>query len=130
MKKKRALPGINIQYPISKLILEGKKTIETRTYPIPKKYIKKEMYIIETPGKEGKFKARIIGTIVFGESFEYKNEKDFYRDTSKHCVTADSIWKWVNNKKKWGWPITYTKAFVVPKKVKGARGIVFTKSIS
>lgn len=49
--KKRTLCGINIQFPISQLIVDGSKTIETRTYPIPDHYIGKEMILIETPGK-------------------------------------------------------------------------------
>ena len=129
MKKKKTLPGINIQYPISRLILEGKKTIETRTYPIPKHYIGKEMAIIETPGKTGNFKARIIGTVVFGESFQYKDQKAFYRDSLKHCVTPDSPWKWVNGKQKWGWPINKTTIFKVPLQAPLKRGIRFVKNV-
>ena len=33
MGKKKSYVGINIQFPISQLIVDGKKTIETRTYP-------------------------------------------------------------------------------------------------
>ncbi len=129
MKKKKTLPGINIQYPISRLILEGKKTIETRTYPIPNHYIGKEMVIIETPGKDRKFTARIIGTIVFGESFEYKDKKSFYNDTSKHCVTPDSPWKWIAGASKWGWPVIRKIAFSKERPAPKKRGIKFVKNV-
>jgi len=66
MKK---LTGINIQFPISRLILSGEKTVETRTYPIPEHYINQELAIIETPGRDGDFKARIVGTIIFSGCF-------------------------------------------------------------
>ena len=55
--KNSVLPAINIQFPISELILSGKKTIETRTYALPEKYIERDLYLIETPGSNGAFKA-------------------------------------------------------------------------
>ncbi len=125
----KAYTGINIQYPISQMILSGEKSIETRKYPIPEHLKNKELLIIETPGKEGKFKARIVGKIVFGESFEYKNSRIFYSDSSNHCVTADSIWKWVNGIKKFGWPILEIKKFSNYKEAPKKKGIKFTKNI-
>jgi hypothetical protein len=128
MTKRIKYTGINIQFPISQLILEGSKTIETRTYPIPKAFIGKEMIIIETPGKGRDTKARMIGTVVFGESFKYKSKKSFYEDSTKHSVTPDSPWKWVD-KPKWGWPILKVKKidrpFLAPKK----KGILYTHGI-
>ncbi|MBI4041864.1 MAG: hypothetical protein HY391_00145 [Deltaproteobacteria bacterium] len=100
----KKLPGINIQYPWSQHILSGKKTIETRTYPIPRKFIGQELAIIETPGKEGNFKARIAGIIVFGDSFEYRTKQQFYADSDKHLVTADSAYAWKSGRK-FGWPV-------------------------
>ena len=126
---KRSYPGLNVQHPISRLILNGSKSIETRTYPLPSQYIGKEMLLIETPGKEGKFKARIIGIAVFGESFKYKNKKDFYLDQQYHCVSPTSLWKWQPKKPKWGWPVL--KIIKVPDEIPtlGRRGIIFTREI-
>jgi hypothetical protein len=130
MAKSKTYTGINIQYPISRLIVEGKKTIETRTYPLPERLKGQELLIIETPGREGKFKARIIGKIIFADSFAYKSEKDFYKDSKKHCVTPDSIWKWTIEKPKWGWLIfkvvKLKKAIPVQKRT----GIVYSKDIT
>jgi hypothetical protein len=125
----RTYTGINIQHPISQMILSGEKTIETRKYPIPKHLKNLDLVIIETPGPSGKFEARMIGFVKFGESFEYKNRNDFYKDTKKHCVTPDSIWKWKKNDKKYGWPIIevcpFGHAIPAPKK----KGIKYTKNI-
>src|SRR4051812_13695267 len=74
----KTLPAINVQFPISQLILSGQKTVETRTYPIPRQWISQPMWIIETPGKTGTFKARAIGVVTFGNSFRYKDKKTFY----------------------------------------------------
>jgi hypothetical protein len=126
---KKEYTGINIQYPISQMILNGEKTIETRTYPIPKQYINQKMVIIETPGKTGKFKARMIGFVTFDESFEYKNEKEFYKDSKKHCVTPDSIWKWDKRKKKFGWPVLAIEKFTESLSPPIKRGIKTTRGI-
>lgn len=127
MKKKYT--GINIQYPISRLIFSGVKTVETRTYPIPPRLIGQELAIVETPGRSGKFKSRIIGTVVFGKSFKYKSAKAFYQDTSKHCVNLDSPWTWNSKKGKWGWPIQaihkLKKEIPLPKR----SGIIYSKNI-
>ena len=40
------LNGINIQFPISQLILSGDKTVETRTYPIPERYLGVDLALI------------------------------------------------------------------------------------
>lgn len=128
--KKNEFTGINIQYPISRLILTGKKTIETRTYPIPKKYIGCQLIIIETPGKGETFSARMIGLVSFGDSFKYANASEFYKDSNLHFVDKSSPWKWNNSKPKWGWPIIsitpFKKEIPAPKR----KGIKYTTGIS
>ena len=46
---KYEMPAINVQFPISRLIIDSDKIIETRIYKIPEKYLNKEMAIVETP---------------------------------------------------------------------------------
>lgn len=127
MKKKYT--GINIQFPISQLILSGEKSIETRTYPIPENYLNVEMLFIETPGKSGKFKSRIVARIIFSKCFKYKTKSDFYKDFDLHKVNKSSQWAWNKDKGKWGWQIgrveVFKKTIPVPKRT----GIVFTKDI-
>lgn len=120
--------GINIQYPISRLILEGKKEVETRTYCIPKKFLNKELLIIETPGKMGKFKSRIVGTIVFHNAFRYSSKEEFYLDKHRHFVDENSTWAW-KGKAKWGWEISEVKHFRKPIDLNKRTGIVFTKDL-
>lgn len=126
--QKRTYTGINIQFPISDLIISGQKTIETRTYPIPAAYVGKEMAIIETPGAKGEFKARIIGTVIFGDSFQYRSKIEFYKDSIKHKVTPDSPWKWAD-KPKYGWPIIKVKKLKEPKEAPKKKGIRYTVGI-
>ena len=71
----------------------------------------------------------MIGFVVFGESFEYKSEKAFYKDSEKHCVTPDSMWKWVEGKKKFGWPVLKTEMFKKPLALQKRAGIKYSKGI-
>ena len=110
--------GISIQWPITKNILSGEKTIETRTYPLSHKHVNTEMVMVETnlPAEEkAKISAssRMVAIIVFGESFLYPNKKAFYRDVHRHHVTPDSPWAW-DDKPKWGWPIKELHVFKTP----------------
>ena len=124
----KTLPGINIQYPISRRIIDGSKCIETRTYPLPKQYEGKDLYIVETPGPSGDFRARIIGVIRFSKSFKYESKKSFQNDFHKHLVDSNSPYAW-KSKAKWGWVIE--RVIPLSKEVKAPprRGIVFTKAI-
>ena len=120
------LPGINIQWPISQKIVGMEKSVETRTYPIPQKYLNKEVFIIETPGPKGGFKARVIGTIVFSACFKYKSADDFYSDFDRHLVTRSSPWAWNDSKGKWGWEISSVTKFECSELAPYPRGFVFS----
>lgn len=125
---KRKLPAINIQWPISQLIASGEKTIETRTYELPEKYIGNPLFFVETPGKTGNFKARVIGEIIFSKSKRYRSREEFYKDQKRHHVSKDSVWKW-DKKEKWGWEIEKLTLYKCSYPAPGGRGIVFTKEI-
>jgi len=119
--------GINIQFPISRDILAGKKVVETRTYPIPKAYLGVTLLMVETPGPKGKFKSRIVAKIRFSECFLYSSKRQFYGDSKRHLVTPDSPWAWAD-KPKWGWVIDLVEVLDEPKKA-GKTGIRYTKNL-
>jgi hypothetical protein len=127
---KKVYTGINIQFPISELIISGKKKIETRTYPVPDKYLGQEMLLIETPGINGEFKSRIRAVIVFSSCFEYKDKAEFYKDVNKHCVTFDSAWAWDDSKGKWGWNVEVKEVFNSPLPLKKRTGIIYSINLS
>lgn len=125
----RKFNAINIQFPISKLILEGSKIVETRTYPLPSKYMGVPLLFIETPGKKGLFKSRIVGLIVFRRCFQYRDETSFYSDFNRHRVEQTSQWAWSPNKPKWGWEIEEVRTFINPLPPSKRLGIKFTRNI-
>ncbi len=124
---KKTYTGINIQWPISREILAGRKTIETRIYPIPPHYLNKDMLLIETHGCTGKFKSRITAIIKFTKCFKYKDPKLFYADYPRHRVDKNSPWAW--DKPKWGWYVEVVRVIDPPVTFLGKKGIVYTKNI-
>lgn len=121
----RRIPGINIQAPWARLLLDEKKQIETRTYPLPPKYVGQDLWLIETPGQLGKFKARVIGIIRFSESKQYKSKSEFYEDIDLHLIQpGNRDYAWCNGVKKYGWVVEDVRdveEFIAP----SPRGIIY-----
>lgn len=121
----RKIPGINIQAPWARLLLDKKKQIETRTYALPSKFVGQDLWIIETPGKLGTFKARVIGTIRFSECKEYRSKEEFYEEADLHLISPDNReYAWRADVRKFGWVVDQVQRveeFVAPY----PRGIVY-----
>lgn len=121
------MTGINIQAPWAELLVDGYKSVETRSYHIPQKYIGEELAIIETPGKKGKFKSRIIGTITFSHSFKYPDKQAWVDDYNRHKVTeTDTLYGWHEDKPKYGWVVSRIKKYDNPIEAPRKKGIIFT----
>lgn len=110
------LPGVNIQAPWAQELISGRKRIETRFYPLPTKWIGQPLAIIETPGKAGRFKRRIAGLVIFGQSWCYADRAAFTRDREKHRVkTDDPVFGWRDaSKPKWAWPVRWVMPYQQP----------------
>jgi hypothetical protein len=134
MTQKKSLPGINIQWPWSRLIGTGAKTVETRSYPIPLHYLGVPLALIETPGPKGAkhagiVSARIIGIVIFGDCFLYRNVDHWSKDIDRHLVPpGDPLFSFQEHKPKWGWVITSFKPLSQPLPAPSKRGIVFAKN--
>ena len=124
------MTGINIQTPWSELLINEVKSVETRSYPLPEKYVGEEIALIETPGRYGRFKARIIGTITFSHSFKYPDQRAWQDDYNRHCVAVDDpIYNWKEDKPKYGWVVSKVTKFDKPLDIRKRRGIIFTSGI-
>lgn len=123
------MTGLNIQSPWSSLLINGLKTVETRTYHLPLKYIGVPLALIETPGKKGRFKSRIIGLITFNESFRYKDKNQWINDHYRHLVDYDDFnYGWKYYKDKYGWVVHIVEKFDKPIDPPLKRGIVFSNN--
>lgn len=122
--------GINIQTPWSNLLINRVKTVETRSYHLPDKYIGQELTLIETPGKRGQFKSRAVGTITFSYSFQYANKEAWQDDFDRHCVPIDDpIYGWKYYKDKFGWVVSKITKFEKPIDITQRKGIIFTTGL-
>ena len=83
-----SIPGLNLQYPYAGWLVDGKKSIETRTWNLNQNMLDKYIAVIQTPGKIGKkngvTKAEIIGYVKFSDTFEYNTNESWDNDQSKH----------------------------------------------
>jgi hypothetical protein len=126
----KIIPGINIQWPWSRLILSGEKTVETRHYPIPQKYIGQPLAIIETPGpkKEGSpRRSQIIGVVVFSTCFAYTSENKWKSDKRRHLVPGNHAqFSFDKEKTKWGWEIESVHTLKKPIRPPKKRGLLYT----
>jgi hypothetical protein len=123
---KRELPGLNVQAPWARMLLDGSKKIETRTYPLPSKYLGSEFWLIETPGRRGKFKSRIIGIICFSECKRYESSSEFYSDSDLHQVREHDLdYFWNPKVPKFGWIVSSIVA-VAEIPAPNPRGLVYS----
>ena len=124
------MTGINIQTPWSNMLINGVKTVETRKYPLPQKYVGETLALIETPGKSRSFKSRIIGTIVFSHSFKYPDEQCWKNDYNRHRVSESChFYNW-DDKPKYGWVVSQVTKFDKPVDIRKRKGIIFTTGVN
>jgi hypothetical protein len=111
--------GLEMQCPWASALLDGRKTIETRTYDLPTALIGKKIMIIQSPkGSSGvsamgdrvdfaASNAEVIGWCTFTKVNHYKNGKDFATDEAAHLVSSDSGYGWKEGKTKviYGWVV-------------------------
>lgn len=122
------MTGLNIQAPWSTLLINGQKTVETRSYRLPQRLEGVELALIETPGKSGKFKSRIIGTITFSGCIQYSSKEQWQSDETRHKVnTNNKLYSW-NDKPKFGWIVQSVKKFKKPVDPPAKRGIIYAKN--
>jgi hypothetical protein len=111
--------GLEMQSPWASMVLDGRKTIETRAYDLPPALLGKRILIIETPnGKAGvsaigqsinfsKSDARVVGWCKFSSVVRYSTRKDFEADEQAHLVRRDSGYGWKDGTTKvvYGWVV-------------------------
>ena len=120
--------GLNVQSPWSTLLINGQKTVETRSYRLPQRLEGVELALIETPGKSAKFKSRIIGTITFSGCIQYLSKEQWQSDESRHKVDInDKTYGW-KDKPKFGWIVQSVKKFKKPVDPPAKRGIIYANN--
>ena len=102
--------GLELQYPWAGLVVDGKKSIETRSYALPPSLIGKKIMIIESRSGQAGVSSlancislshteneggnKIIGWCVFSSIKQYTTEKAFRAEENQHLVSQDSGYGW------------------------------------
>lgn len=98
--------GLEMQQPWVDLLLDGKKSIETRAYNIPKSLIGKRIEILQSSkgdvgvsslGNTIRVDSHVVkhvGWVVFDRVIRYINRELFEADSVKHQVKRDSGYGW------------------------------------
>jgi len=129
-KQRIFLPGLNVRAPWCSLIAAGTKSIETRSYPISKKYLKRPLVLIETPGPDREFTARGVAVIEVFSCFKYKSKKQWDSDFVCHKVSAeDPLYNFHSSKEKWGWKLRVLER-ISPNIAVRKKGIIYARRCS
>lgn len=109
---------LEMQHPFSGLVVSGKKTIETRAYPLPDALLNVKIGIMQSAkGQDGvsalpsSFPLQKstgltrIGWVTFNKCIEYKSRKEFESDAEKHLVDPNSGYGWNDERPMFGWVI-------------------------
>ena len=120
---------LEVQAPYSKLILEGKKSIESRDYPLPACLQGSRINIFESKQTNSTSSSlgtsdeipsglQILGVCCFETSFVYKTWQQWNEDRGKHCVPIDSKFEptaeLLASVPKYGWIVQFHELFVSP----------------
>ena len=113
------MPGLYVRSPHAIDIAYGRKTVETRGYPMPAKHIGQWVAIIET----GSQKSGVVGLGLLSGWELYETEEQWAADVSCHRIPAgDKDYGWGTTKHKYGWHIAvalpawhYAEAFSMRK---------------
>ena len=125
--------ALELQHPWAQEVLDGRKTIETRSYSLPLALRKRWIALLESPkgqpgvsglgdlldltkngdGVVGAPSPRIVGWCLFDSNVvEYKTRKQFERDEGKHLVTRSSGYGWREGSTEviYGWVVRKCRA--------------------
>lgn len=113
------LPGLYVRKPYAIDLAYGRKTVETRGYRPPEKYLGEWVAIIET----GSQKSSVVGIASLCGWDWYADEEEWEADASRHLIpTGDPQYGWGTTKEKYGWQFRaaipawhYAEAFAVRK---------------
>lgn len=112
--------AICVHYPFSQLLISGKKKLEIRTWPFPKKFINEQIGIIEVfPGKPSK----LIGSVQFTKISLIQTEKDFLSLADQHKILDYPEKFKVKKFPVFAWHVEKKEAFKNHEPIKGFLGI-------
>jgi hypothetical protein len=105
---------IDVQAPWAAYLLDGSKTIETRGYALPLRFVGVELGVLVTAAGGGPtpFGGVLAGTITFGPAKQY-TRGSWAADSARHLVPSNAApeqFGWSTDAPKFGWPVVSIRA--------------------
>lgn len=126
---------LELQAPWAKRLLDGEKTVETRSYPLPAGLVGRPIEVMESqPGQDGvsalgdRVEAlstglSVLGRVVFSKTEAYASREAWENDESRHLVPSSSAgYGWKSQKGAaaiHGWFVGEVTPYVKPRAVRG-----------
>jgi hypothetical protein len=108
--------SLEVQIPWSQYLLDGRKTVETRSYKLPSELLNRRIAILQTPsgiaGISGlsdtvdlvkSSDCCIIGWVIFSSIKMYSSHAEFFADQNLHMVNENSSYGFKQGKEIYGW---------------------------
>ena len=127
------LPGLNIQWPFSQLVLAGAKSEEVREYCLGHRGIQfagTETFLVETRGPTAAASRdahigealigprptgpQIVGTVTFSHSEAYPDRAAFSADAWSHRIRDDGAKAWDGSGRRFKWHVDSVRRFAEP----------------
>ena len=129
-----SMPGLNVNWPFSQLILAGVKTVEARSYPLGRRNMAQpdvEMWLVEAPPASDAIsqgwlfagdlavalrpqRCQIVGTVTFSHSDEYGSLQAFRADRKIHRIAAGGQYDWDGTGKRYAWRVSAVRRLAQP----------------
>ena len=113
--------ALEVQQPWAQLILSGKKTVETRSYPFPPWLLGRPVDVLQSdegePGvsstpdivQAGDPRFLISGWFIVSSCFRYDSQREWEADSARHLVSPDSVaYGWNDDHDIYGWVVQST----------------------
>lgn len=113
--------ALEVQQPWSRLLLDRKKTVEARAYPLPKALLGRRICLLESSERDStqsglldRFQTNaIVGFVVFSEVRVYNSQEEFRSEEASHLVPETSPFGWREGTDRlYGWKVQSVESVV------------------
>lgn len=126
--------ALEMQAPWARRLVDGDKTVETRSYPLPAGLVGRSIEVMESkPGEDGVSclgdtvealcaGLSVVGRVTFCSSDAYSNRDAWAADESRHLVSPTSEgYGWKGPKSVFAWTVGEVTAYSKPRAVRRMR---------
>ena len=129
--------ALEMQAPWARRLLDGDKTVETRSYPLPAGLVGRSIEVLESkPGEDGVSSLgdtvealcaglSVVGRVTFTNSEAYSSRDAWAADESRHLVSPTSEgYGWKGPKSVFAWTVGDVTSYPKPRAVRRMRRVL------